>query len=518
MSAMAVRLKSKAPGKISEKTQRPNIVYVLTDDHSLQTIGAYGWRLSEFCRTHRATPNIDRLAREGALFLNSFCENSICSPSRASILSGLYSHEHGVQRLEEPMKPGVWTFPETLQAAGYATALIGKWHLGNEPQGFDEYAVLHGQGTYWDPKFTTPAGEERTEGYATDIITARAESWLHSRNPEQPFLLMLQHKAPHRPFQPPPRYYRWLEDVFIPEPGNLFDDYAGRSSVLHDQAMEIGRHMQLEWDLRVVPPGTLPPELPARELAAFESAYGDANRVFLANPPSEHALTRWKYQRYVKDYLRCVKAVDDSVGRVLTTLEELGLDSNTVVIYSSDQGFFNGEHGWFDKRWIYEESLNMPLLMRWPGGIAPGQRIRQLVQNIDHAPTLAALAGLAARVPAAVRGRSLLPLLQDAPPADWRDSIYYRYIDSVTDRGHRVALHEGVRTATYLLARFWETDEWELYDLARDPMQMQNLIGDPAFDEVRTQLEQRLTAYRRDLGVPPEEQMLQSPETVKTLR
>lgn len=475
---------------------RPNIIYILTDDHSLQTIGAYGWRLSAFCREHDVTPNIDRLAREGAIFRRSFCENSICSPSRATILTGAYSHEHGVDRLSQPMNEGIWTLPEALQAAGYRTQIIGKWHIGSAPRGFDDYAVLDDQGEYWDPRFLTPKGEEKSAGYATDVITERTLAWLREHGREQPFLLHMHHKAPHRPFVPPPRLYHWLEDVAIPEPETLFDDYATRASPASSQAMEIARHMRLDYDLKVVPRGKLTYDLVERELPAFEEAFGDMNEAFLANPPTGEALTRWKYQRYMKDYLRCVKAVDESVGRLLDTLDELGLAKNTIVVYSSDQGFFNGEHGWFDKRWIYEESLGMPLVMRWPALIKPGTSVQPMVQNTDHAPTLAEAAGVP--VPASVRGRSLWPLLRGETPADWRSSVYYRYIDE----GHKVARHDGVRTATHTLACFAETGEWELYELASDPHQVRNRVDDPELATVREQLRRELAAYRENLKVP----------------
>lgn len=479
---------------------RPNIVYILSDDHSLQTIGAYDWRLADFCRANAATPNIDRLASQGAIFTRSFCENSICSPSRSSILTGVYSHEHGVQGIEHPMREGVWTFPEAFRAAGYRTAIIGKWHIGSAPRGFDHQETLIGQGKYWDPTFETRKGRVSRIGYSTDVITERAASWLRNERPsDKPFLLLVHHKAPHRTFVPPPRYYEWLKDVDIPEPESLFDDYRGRAEALAQQEMEIGRHMRMEWDLKVVAPGTVPPEIPARERARFEGAFGEENRVFLDHPPRGRDLVRWKYQRYMKNYLRTVRAVDDSVGHVLAVLDELGMADNTIVVYASDQGFYNGEHGWFDKRWIYDESLHMPLIIRWPAQIEPGLRIDALVQNIDHAPTLAMAAGI--DVPKSVRGRSLLPFLRGANPPQWRESIYYRYIDG----GHKVAMHEGVRTKRHTLVRFWSTDEWELYDLARDPQQLENRIEDPSYADTVRQLRATLADYRVRLAVPSEE-------------
>ncbi len=485
-------------------SRQPNIVFIFSDDHSLQTIGAYQGRLAAFCRQHQVTPNIDRLAAKGGLFVNSFCGNSLCSPSRASILTGLHSHSNGVMTLSKPIREGLWTFPLAMKEAGYQTALIGKWHLEKSPARTDFWRLLEGQGTYWHPEFLSPAGREKREGYTTDVITDMSLDWLRQRDRARPFMLMVQHKAPHRIWMPPPRYYRWLADVTIPEPSTLFDDYSQRATPARDQKMEISSIMNLPTDLKVRDPGPWGEEferMSAAERADWAAVFGPRNREFYRAGLSGKKLTRWKYQEYMKDYLRCIKAVDDSVGQLVEYLKKEGLEENTVVIYASDQGFFNGEHGWFDKRWIYEESIHMPLIVRWPGVVTPGSRLTPMVQNIDYAATFVEMAG--GKVPEGLHGRSLVPLMKGAVPNDWRRSVYYHYYDP----GHGVPKHYGVRTERFTLVHYYTTDEWELFDLKKDPQQLRNVYAQEAYAATVATLKTELLRLRnqyQDSTVPRE--------------
>jgi arylsulfatase A-like enzyme len=474
---------------------KPNIVFIFTDDHSLQTIGAYNARLSAFCRKQGVTPNIDRLAARGGLFVNSFCGNSLCSPSRAAILSGLHSHVNGVRTLSQPIREGVWTFPSALRDAGYQTAVIGKWHLAKTPTGTDYWRLLDGQGTYWHPEFSGPDGKEKRNGYATDIITDMSLDWLRQRDTTKPFMVMIQHKAPHRNWMPPPRYYSWLGKVTVPEPDTLFDDYSGRMSPAHNQKMEIDRTMVMKDDLKVLEPGKWVLEfnrMSESERAEWTAVFGPRNEAFFKAQLTGRELTRWKYQEYMKDYLRCIKAVDDGVGRVVEYLKEAGLEQNTVVIYASDQGFFNGEHGWFDKRWIYEESIHMPFIIRWPGVVKPGKRFTPFIQNIDYAPTFVEMAG--GRIPDGLHGRSFVPILRGEKPADWRKSVYYHYYDF--KGAHNVANHYGVRTERYTLAHYYETDEWELFDNKKDPKQLRSVYDEPGYAKTLQTVKGELNGLR----------------------
>jgi arylsulfatase A-like enzyme len=326
---------------------KTNIIFIFSDDHAVQAIGAYGARLSDFCQQQGVTPNIDKLAAQGGYFVNSFCGNSLCSPSRASVLTGLLSHANGVMHLERPLTPGLWTFPLGLHDAGYQTALFGKWHLASKPD-YQTWRISFGQGAYDNPELESATGKEKFPGYTTDVVTDLSLAWLKKRDPSKPFFLAVQHKAPHRNWIPPARYATWLDDVEVPEPTNLFDDYTHRASPARNQKMEIDRHMALDSDLKVG--GRL----------ADDPRFAKRNADYAKHQPEGRDLVRWKYQLYLKDYLRCVKAVDDSVGRIIAELAAAGLTQNTIVIYSSDQGFYTGEHGWFDKRWIYEESLKRP--------------------------------------------------------------------------------------------------------------------------------------------------------------
>jgi arylsulfatase A-like enzyme len=471
-----------ADGKVSP----PNVVFIFSDDHSLQTIGAYNARLSQFCREQNITPNLDRLAASGGLFVNSFCGNSLCSPSRATVLTGLHSHANGAKTLDQPIKPGVWTFPATLRAAGYQTAVIGKWHLDTTIPDYTDWQILPGQGAYVDPVFITEKGREKHSGYVTDLITDFSIAWLRQRDTNQPFFLAIQHKAPHRNWIPPIRYATWLDDVTVPEPATLFDDYTNRAAPAREQQMNIGKDMILAHDLKV---GTN---------HAANTLYAARNADFLAKKPQGAELTRWKYQQYLKDYLRCVKAVDDGVGRVMDALKTAGLETNTIVIYSSDQGFYMGEHGWFDKRFIYEESLHMPFIIRWPGVVKPGTRFTPFIQNIDYAPTFVEMAG--GKSPAGLHGRSIVPILRGETPADWRQSVYYDYNDQAG--AHRVANHYGVRTERFTLAHFYGTDEWELFDNDKDPQQLRSVFADPKYASTVPEVKRELHRLRSLYGVP----------------
>ncbi len=464
---------------------RPNIVFIFSDDHAPQTIGAYNLRLSAFCREQKITPNIDRLASEGALFLNSFCGNSICSPSRAAVLTGLHGHANGVRYLNEEVTPGTWKFPSALRAAGYQTALVGKWHLGATTTETDYWCLLPGQGVYNDPSFTSTTGSIKCAGYASDVITDLSLRWLDSRDRAKPFMLMVQHKAPHRNWIPPERYAHLLDDVTVPEPDTLFDDYSNRASVHKAQKLSIDKDMLLPGDLKIQAD---------KPLDKIPDLYQSRNEAFRKLNPQGQDLVRWKYQTYAKDYLRCVKSVDDSVGRVLDYLAKSGLDKNTVVIYSSDQGFYIGEHGWFDKRWILEESIRMPFIIRWPGVVQPGARPLAMIQNIDYAPTFVAIAG--GQAPSSLHGRSLLPLLRGEAPADWRASVFYRYYDP----GHGVPQHLGVRTARYTLAHYSATDEWDLFDREKDPSQLRSVYADPAYADAAKELKAELARLRALYG------------------
>jgi len=477
----------------AEPPRKPNIVFIFSDDHSLQTIGAYGARLSGFCKEQNITPNIDRLAEQGGLFTNSFCANSICAPSRASVLTGLHSHANGVMTIigQPPIAREIWTFPQGLREAGYDTFLIGKWHLEKTTPTFDEWLILPGQGKYFDPNFKSSKGTElQTKGYVTDIITDLALEWLKNRSSSKPFFLAVHHKAPHRNFEPSPKYAAWLDGVKIPEPETLFDDYSTRASGAREQKMSIEKDMSLDKDLKIGPNFAKNPSYAARN-AEFEKL-----------KPEGRELTSWKYQQYMKDYLRCVKSVDDSVGRILEALEKDGLADNTIVIYSADQGFFNGEHGWFDKRWIYDESLHMPFIVRWPGVVKPGTRFSPFIQNIDYAETFVDMAG--GKVPEGLHGKSLVPILRGETPDDWRKSVYYHYYQ---EPSHNVAKHYGVRTNRHTLAFFYDKNEWELYDNEKDPQQIHNVYADPSqakvVEELKTELTRLRTLYKDSDAITP---------------
>lgn len=488
---------------------QPNVLFIFSDDHALQAIGAYGSRINE-------TPNIDRLARQGAVFENSFCANSICGPSRACILTGRHSHVNGFLRNGNRFNATQMTFPRLLQGVGYETALVGKWHLGTNPVGFDYWEVLPGQGSYYNPDFIQMDGSrKRYTGYCTDIITQQAMKWLgEERDTDKPFFLMCQHKAPHRNWAPHPRHFSMFPSD-VAEPDTLFDDYEGRSELLKENEMSIRDHFHWGHDMKFKDPNPFPEffagkhgngeyqRMNEQQRRDWDAHYEPENQEFIrqmnAGELSDDDIVRWKYQRYIKDYLRCIAAVDDGIGELLDYLDESGLADNTIVIYSSDQGFYLGEHGWYDKRWMFEESLRMPFVIRWPGKIAGGTRSRALIQNIDYAPTFLDIAG--AETPAAIQGRSLLPVMENEcqPTADWRDAVYYAYYENAAV--HAVPLHDGVRTDRYKLMFFPRTREWNLIDLENDPQEMNSLHNDPDYQGILAGLQKRYRDLRSFYGV-----------------
>lgn len=485
--------------ELSAKTQ-PNIVFIFTDDHACQAIGAYGSQINQ-------TPNIDRIGRAGMVFENSFCANSICGPSRACILTGKHSHKNGFFRNGNQFNPHQTTFPPLLKKAGYQTALVGKWHLGTDPVGFDYWEVLPGQGHYYNPDFKQMNGrKKRRQGYCTDIITDLAIEWLkNGRSSERPFMLMCQHKAPHRNWAPAARHFSMFSDREVPEPETLFDDYSGRTSLLKENEMSVRNHFHWKHDMKFHGP-TLFPEVfvdkkqnaeydrmtPAQK-QSWDEHYGQENQDFIRQMEdgslSDPQILSWKYQRYIKDYLRCIAAVDEGVGKLLDYLDEASLAENTIVIYCSDQGFYLGEHGWYDKRWMFEESLKMPLLVRWPGVISAGTRSKELVQNIDYAPTFLEIAGAA--VPEEMQGDSLVDICRHNGNASggWRDAIYYAYYENASV--HNVPVHYGIRTQDHKLMYFPRTREWQLFDLQKDPQEMTSVHDKAPYQEILSGLQQR---------------------------
>jgi arylsulfatase A-like enzyme len=445
----------------SKVATRPNILYIMADDHAAHAISAYGSQVNN-------TPQIDRLAREGMRFNQCFVTNSICTPSRACILTGKYSHMNGVPVFNrfDGSQP---TLAKYLQAANYHTGMIGKWHLGSDPTGFDYWNILPGQGVYDDPVFIEMGQRKKHAGYVTDLITDFSIEFLKNRPADKPFFLMCHHKAPHRPWQPDEKHAKLFENVQVPEP-KTFDDeqsnFATRSDAAREATMRIDRDLKPA-DLKKTPPEGL----------------------------SEAELKRWKYQRFMQDYLACIASIDDSVGRLLDYLDRNGLAENTIVIYTSDQGFFLGDHDWFDKRFMYEESLRMPFLIRWPNHIKPNSINNDMILNVDFAPMLLAAAG--GEVPADMQGRSFLPLLSGQTPADWRTAMYYRYYHYPKD--HRVQPHYGIRTERYKLIYFNKIDQWELYDLKEDPYELNNLYGDPSQAETVKRLKAELYRLKKDL-------------------
>jgi len=496
---------------------KPNVLFIFSDDHAPHAIGAYGG----IYKSLDPTPNIDILAKQGMLFRNSFCTNSICGPSRAVILTGKHSHLNGFMNNGNQFNADQQTFPKLLRRAGYTTAIIGKWHLKSEPQGFDYWDVLPGQGDYYNPQLISKTGRRQVEGYVTDIVTELAIDWLkQNKDSGKPFMLMCQHKAPHRTWMPPLRHLDLYKEIEVPEPETLFDDYKDNASPARRQELEIDRHMNIVSDLFFNPPKqtddtiasdksgsrNLKKMTPA-QLERWRSAFDKENAEFDRAQLTGKPLVRAKYQRYIKNYLRCIRGVDDSVGQLMDYLKESGLDKNTIVIYSSDQGFYLGDHGWYDKRWMYEESLKMPLIIKWPGVAKPGSVDQHMVQNLDYAETFLEIAG--AKIPDDMQGTSLVPLLKGESPNDWRKSIYYHYYEFPSV--HMVARHYGIRTQRYKLIYFYQMDEWEFYDLQTDPDELKNQFTNAEYAEIigdhKNQLNELRKKYKddSDVSVMPEE-------------
>ncbi|MEN8007433.1 MAG: sulfatase/phosphatase domain-containing protein [Candidatus Krumholzibacteriota bacterium] len=498
--------------------KRPNILVIMTDDHTVQAMGCYGSRINR-------TPNLDRLASEGVRFVQGFCTNAVCSPSRATLLTGKYGHRNGVVTNHDIFDGSQATFPGILSEAGYETALIGKWHLRSEPTGFDYWNILPGQGHYYNPDFIRMGETMREQGYVTDLITDDGLRWLEERDGQAPFCLLLHHKAPHRNWMPGPDQLHLYEDGDIPIPDSYFDDYDTRSEAARSHEMSIAEHMFDAYDLKLTPPAPDERESASQRLdrqmwqgdfdrltevqkAAWNAAYDPINERFRKNPPTGRALDEWKYQRYIKDYLRCVASVDENIGRVLDYLDRTGLAENTLVVYTSDQGFFLGEHGWFDKRFMYREAHGIPLLVRLPGEIHARADDEHMVMNLDLAPTILDYAGLS--VPEDMQGRSLRGILAGDAPADWRRSVYYHYYEYPANHG--VKRHYGVRTDRHLLIHFYhDIDAWELYDLVRDPQEMNNVYDDPAYAGVVAELGAELARLRAQYGDSDESKYMPRP-------
>lgn len=531
--------------------QHPNIVYIMCDDHAYQCISAYGSALSKLA----PTPNIDRLAERGMRFDRAFVENSLSTPSRACLMTGQYSHQNGQRQLGEGIDTTRTFFTELLQEAGYQTAVVGKWHMGCDPKGFDYYHVYNDQGQYWNPQYRgTDTNNEFVveEGYSTDLTTDHALDFIEHRDPSKPFCLLLHHKAPHRNWQANLKYLGMYDDVEFPMPENFYDDYATRGSAARTQKMSVTRDMRWEQDFKV--PEMLDLNNPdsqdsynalmgeinrmtPEQRSAWGRYYFPRNRRLLEAQLKGKDLDNWKYQVYIRDYMSVIASVDESVGRVLDYLDKNGLTDNTMIVYTSDQGFYMGEHGWFDKRFMYEESLRTPLIVSYPGYTKPGSVCNRLVQNIDYAPTFLALAGV--KQPKDMPGRSLVPVLTNGDNVkNWRQSIYYHYYDYPTY--HMVRKHDGVRTDRYKLIHFYgkggldavpenkyqnvpgtreyatlkglesigyfepkdeAVDYCELYDLQADPHEQNNIFDKPGTEKITKQLQRELNKYRKTLAV-----------------
>ena len=468
---------------------RPNILMIFTDDHAYQSISAYG-------SNRNVTPNLDRLANEGMRFTNCVVPNSLCGPCRAVIQTGKYSHVNGFIDNNSKFDISQQTFPKLLQQAGYQTAVVGKWHLECDARpGYDYSEVLIGQGPYFNPPMIKNGQQVKHEGYTTEIITDLTLDWLDRRDKSKPFLMMCQHKAPHREWDPLKKHYDKFEGVVFPEPPTLFDDYSGRGRAAIEQDMTIADTMTPR-DLKLKGmPANLNDGQKAMWREMFEPRIAEFERLNLAG----NDLTRWKYQCYMRDYLSCIDAVDESVGRVLQYLDDTGLADNTIVVYASDQGFYLGEHGWFDKRFMYNESFKTPLMVRWPGKTIPGSVNEDVVSLLDLPETFLAVAGAA--IPDDMQGLSLVPVLEGKTPDDWRKTFYYHYYEYPAV--HMVKRHEGVYDVRFKLIHFYnDIDEWELYDNATDPLEMQNVIDLPQYKDDVARLRMELERLRNELNVP----------------
>jgi len=502
--------------KQKELPKKPNILFIMSDDHAYQAISAYSDKLIQ-------TPNIDRIADEGLLFSNACVSNSICAPSRATILTGKHTHLNGKIDNKMPFDTTQVTFPQLFQQAGYQTAMFGKLHFGNSPKGVDEYMILPGQGHYINPDFITPRGDTTVTGYVTDIITDLTLGWLkEKRDKEKPFMMMYLHKAPHRPWWPSPEKFAEFSKKNFPEPESLFDDYKNRGTAAKTAEMNLYNHMMYNHDSKVRPEtiASMDKVVPqvveykngfygpydranAAQKAKYDVVLDRINEDFRINWPSmsDTEKMQWKYQRYMQDYLGTISSVDDNVGRVLDYLDESGLAENTIVVYTSDQGFYLGEHGWFDKRFVYDESFKTPLLIRWPNEIKPGTTNDEMVQNLDFAQTFLDAAGISA--PHDMQGESLVPLMK-GDTASWsREAVYYHYYEYPSV--HMVKRHYAIVTKEFKLVHFYyDVDEWELYDRMKDPQEMNNVYHDPAYSEIVKELHIKLDELRIKYKDSPE--------------
>ena len=486
------------------RAQRPNIIYIMSDDHDLSAISAYNNSLLQ-------TPNIDRLAKEGMIFRNAFVGNSICAPARATLLTGQHSHKNGHIDNLSRFDSSRTTMPKILQKGGYQTAVVGKWHLRSYPTGFDYWNVLPGQGLYFEPRFINMKGDTSTyQGYATDVTTDEAIKWMNSRNKKQPFLLLLHHKAPHRYFFPPLKYLEMYHTKKFPEPQTLYLDTAGRGSAWKKQTMSILADMKLSSDLKVDPkyliniPNLRPDSseiayydaimdrIPEAERGCIKEIYKERGELIQVKKPSGKELLKYKYQWYMQDYVACVASVDENVGRLLNYLDSMDLSKNTIVVYTSDQGMYLGQNGWFDKRFMYDVSMRTPLLMRWPGKIKAGSVNNTLVQNIDFAPTFLDAAGI--QVPGWMQGITLRPMFANPTYKPDRKTLYYHFYEDYAD--HTVLPHLGVRSDNFKLIYFYTVNEWELYDLKKDPQEIQNLYRDQNYQKIVLAMKKELDDAR----------------------
>ena len=497
-------------GAGGRESGRPNIVYIMTDDHTAQMMSCYDTR-------YASTPNLDRIAAEGVRFTNSFVANSLSGPSRACMLTGKHSHKNGFYDNTTCVFDNTQqTFPKLLQQAGYETAVVGKWHLESLPTGFDHWEIVPGQGDYYNPDFIRQTGDTvRSEGYITNLITDKSLDWLRSgRDPEKPFCLLVHHKAQHRNWMADTCNLALYEELDFPLPDTFFDDYEGRPAAAA-QEMSIMKDMDLIYDLKMWRPdkrsrlkgtyeafvGRMNPE----QRAAWDRFYTPLIEDFYRRNPQGRELAQWKFTRYMRDYMKVLKSLDDNVGRLLDYLDESGLAENTLVVYTSDQGFYMGEHGWFDKRFMYEESFRTPLIMAWRGHIRPGTVCRELVQNIDYAPTLLDAAGV--EIPDGMDGVSLQPLFRSGKARGWRRSLYYQYYDYPAVGSVRA--HYGIRTDRYKLIHWFgpgadgdpDIDFWELYDLRKDPCEVHNVYEERGYLPIRRELARLLAEKRGELGI-----------------
>lgn len=493
-------------GQNKEEPRRPNIIFMMTDDHTSQAMSCYGSSLIR-------TPNMDRIANEGIRLDNCYAVNALSGPSRACILTGKFSHVNGFTDNASTFDGDQPTFPKMLRDAGYQTAMIGKWHLISEPQGFDHYSILTGQGEqgdYYSPDFLEDGKAVREEGYVTDVITDKAIDFLEHRDRSKPFMMMYHQKAPHRNWMPAPRYLGVFNDTIFPEPDNLFDDYATRGRAAHEQDLSFEKTFREQWDLKCSTREEILGDpnndlhnvyrrMPAEVQAKWDSVYAGRIAEYRSGKLKGKELVRWKYQQYMRDYLATVLAVDDNIGRLLDYLEKTGELDNTIIVYTSDQGFFLGEHGWFDKRFMYEECMRMPVVIRYPKSIKAGSTSSALAMNVDFAPTFLDYAGV--EIPADIQGRSLRPVLdnQGKTPDDWRKAAYYHYYEYPAE--HSVKRHYGIRTQDFKLIHFYnDVDEWEMYDMKADPREMNNVFGQPEYADKQAELMQLLADTQKQYG------------------